>query len=107
MLAVQVHTNVPGVLDHGVRHVEEVHGAVVAELPLLVGEVDLGPGEDLDVSAVMVVDVEGDSAEAPDPECWLLAGRRGRSWKRPVEGEVELEGSSSPLLPAQPFVSRY
>ena len=47
VLAVQVDGHIPGVLDGGVRHVEEVHRPVVPELPLLVREVDLRPAEHL------------------------------------------------------------
>ena len=44
VLAVQPDADVPGVLHHGVRHVAVVHQSVVAELALLVGEVDLRGG---------------------------------------------------------------
>ena len=47
VLAVKVDGDVPGVLDGGVGHVEEVHRAVIPELALLVREVDLRPTEHL------------------------------------------------------------
>ena len=54
MLPVQVDGDVPRVLHHSVRHVDIVHCSVISKLALLVGKVDLGSREDLDVSANML-----------------------------------------------------
>ena len=41
VLPVQVDRHVARLLDHRVRHVEEIHCTIVAKLPRLVREVDL------------------------------------------------------------------
>ena len=97
---VEVHHDEPAVLPLQVdRHVprllpvpaavQEIHRPVVTELALLVGEVDLDPGEDLDIPGAEVVGVNEYAGEGPQL----------------VEGEIHLERTHTAILPTNPLVT--
>ena len=59
----KVDAHIPGILHHGIRHVQIVNCTVVTELALFIGKINLCPGKYLNISCVVVVNMNYHCAE--------------------------------------------